>query len=59
MDTEPEISQIRPDMYAVNEDGNKPEKRAFCQAHGIDYVVLKRLPKEGLPKRESTALRGF
>jgi cytidyltransferase-like protein len=59
MDAEPEIDLIKPDMYAVNEDGNKLEKRAFCEAHGIKYVVLKRLPREGLPKRESTALRGF
>mgnify|MGYP001823837111 CR=1 FL=1 len=59
MDAEPEIALIRPDMYAVNEDGDKPEKQAFCEEHGLEYVVLKRLPKEGLPKRESTALRGF
>jgi len=59
MDAEPEIDLVKPDMYAVNEDGDKPEKRAFCEAHGIEYVVLKRLPKEGLPKRESTVLRGF
>jgi hypothetical protein len=25
----------------------------------IEYVVLKRLPKEGLPRRQSTELRGF
>jgi hypothetical protein len=43
----------------VNEDGDKPEKREFCKAHGIQYVVLKRMPKEGLPIRESTVLRGF
>jgi cytidyltransferase-like protein len=59
MDAEPEIAQIRPDMYAVNEDGDKPEKRAFCAEHGLEYVVLKRKPKPGLPRRESTALRGF
>jgi cytidyltransferase-like protein len=59
MDAEPEIEQIRPDIYAVNQDGDKPEKRAFCEAHGLEYVVLKRLPKEGLPRRESTQLRGF
>ncbi len=59
MDAEPEIDLIKPDMYAVNEDGDKPEKREFCQAHGIQYVVLKRTPKEGLPRRQSTDLRGF
>lgn len=59
MDAEPEVTVIRPDIYAVNEDGDVPEKRAFCEQHGIEYVVLKRIPKEGLPKRESTNLRGF
>jgi cytidyltransferase-like protein len=59
MDAEPEVALIRPDIYAVNEDGDVPEKRAFCREHGIEYVVLKRTPKEGLPKRESTDLRGF
>ncbi len=59
MDAEPEIALVRPDMYAVNEDGDKPEKRQFCLEHGIEYVVLKRTPKEGLPPRQSTDLRGF
>lgn len=59
MDAAPEIERIKPDIYAVNEDGDKPEKRAFCKEHGLDYVVLKRRPKEGLPRRESTHLRGF
>jgi cytidyltransferase-like protein len=59
MDAEPEIARLHPDIYLVNEDGDKPEKRAFCAAHGIEYVVLKRIPKAGLPKRESTVLRGF
>lgn len=59
MDAEPEIERIQPDCYVVNEDGDKPEKRSFCQARGLEYVVLKRLPKEELPRRESTQLRGF
>jgi len=59
MDAEPEIALIKPDIYVVNEDGDRPEKRAFCGHHGIEYVVLKRIPKEGLPQRVSTDLRGF
>jgi len=59
MDAEPEIARIKPDIYAVNEDGDRPEKRAFCEEHGLEYVVLERLPKAGLPRRQSTALRGF
>ncbi len=59
MDAEPEIAVVKPDIYAVNEDGDRPEKRTFCQEHGLEYVVLKREPKTGLPRRESTKLRGF
>lgn len=59
LDAEPELKQIKPDIYAVNEDGDKPEKKQYCQENGIEYVVLKRLPKAGLPRRESTVMRGF
>ena len=59
MDAEPEIAKIQPHIYLVNEDGDNPEKRDFCVRHGIAYKVLKRLPKEGLPERQSTLLRGF
>ena len=59
MDAEPEIARIQPHVYVVNEDGDQPEKRAFCRAHGLDYVVLQRRPHRGLPRRTSTALRGF
>ena len=59
MDAEPEIALLQPHIYAVNEDGDVPEKRAFCAQHGIEYRVLKRAPKEGLPRRQSTHLRGF
>lgn len=59
VDAEPEISRIKPEIYAVNEDGDRPEKRSFCESRGIHYVVLKRMPKKGLPRRVSTDLRGF
>jgi len=59
MDAEPEVLRLRPEIYLVNEDGDKPEKREFCQQHNLEYVVLKRLPAPGLEKRSSTDLRGF
>ncbi len=59
LDAEPEIARIQPHMYAVNEDGDKPEKRAFCEANNIAYVVLHRAPRKGLPRRASTNLRGY
>ena len=59
LDSEPEIREIQPDIYAVNEDGDRREKRDYCLTHGIDYRVLARVPKAGLLQRQSTALRGF
>jgi cytidyltransferase-like protein len=59
LDVEPEIERVRPDIYLVNVDGDRPEKREFCRKHGLEYVVLQRLPKDGLPARQSTYLRGF
>ncbi len=59
MDAAPEVARVKPDFYVVNEDGDKPEKRQFCAERNLEYVVLKRLPKPGLPRRESTHLRGF
>ena len=59
MDAEPEVKRLKPTFYVVNEDGDKPEKREFCAAHGLRYTVLERVPHEGLPARSSTDLRGF
>lgn len=52
-----EFEALKPDIFVVNEDGNTPEKRALCQAHGVDYVVLRREPHAGLAARSTTALR--
>ncbi|HEV2328639.1 MAG TPA: adenylyltransferase/cytidyltransferase family protein [Verrucomicrobiae bacterium] len=59
LDADPEIRRLKPDIYAVNEDGDKGGKREYCRKMGIEYLVLQRAPAEGLPKRSSTDLRGF
>ena len=59
LDADPEIRRIKPDIYAVNEDGDKGGKREYCAELGIQYLVLKRTPAPGLPRRTSTDLRGF
>lgn len=59
MDAEPEVKRIKPGRYVVNEDGDKPEKRRFCEQYGIEYIVLNRTPREGLSRRTSTELRGY
>ena len=59
LDAEPQILAIKPEIFIVNEDGDRSEKRAFLKRHQIDYVILEREPKPGLPRRVSTDLRGF
>ncbi len=57
MDFIPTVEALRPDVFVVNEDGSKPEKERFCRGRGIEYVVLKRKPSEGLEARSSTDLK--
>ena len=59
LDAEPEIKALRAERYVVNEDGDKPEKRRYCEENRIEYIVLRRIPKAGLPRRSSTDLRGY
>jgi cytidyltransferase-like protein len=59
LDADPEIRRLKPDIYVVNEDGDKGGKRKYCRDLGIEYLVLKRTPAPGLPGRSSTVLRGF
>ena len=55
LDFEPDIDDIKPDMFIVNHDGDTPDKRDLCKRKRLEYLVLPRLPKEGLPVRSSTA----
>ena len=57
MDFIPTVDFLKPDIIVVNEDGDSDEKRMFCEGRGIEYVVLKRLPAEGLKARSSTDLK--
>ncbi|MCF0173692.1 MAG: cytidyltransferase, partial [Bacteroidales bacterium] len=57
MDFVPTVERIRPDILLVNEDGDKPEKREFAQKMGMEYVVLKRVPADGLVARSSTDIK--
>jgi cytidyltransferase-like protein len=59
LDADPEIKRLKPDIYIVNEEGDKGGKREYCQKLGIEYLVLKRIPAKGLQSRSSTDLRGF
>jgi cytidyltransferase-like protein len=59
LDADPEIRRLRPDIYAVNEDGDRGGKREYCRQLGLEYLVLRRTPAPGLAARSSTGLRGF
>ena len=57
LDFLPELLEIKPDIFVVNADGDSAEKRALMAQHGIEYIVLDRIPAENLPPRSTTALR--
>lgn len=57
MDFIPTVDFLKPDILVVNEDGDREEKRQFCKERGIEYIVLKRVPSEGLEAHSSTALK--
>ncbi len=57
MDFIPTVDIVKPDILVVNEDGDHEEKRQFCKERGIEYVVLQRVPSEGLEAHSSTALK--
>ena len=57
MDFIPTVEALHPDILVVNEDGSSDEKRRFCEEHGMEYIVLQRVPQEGLTARSSTDLK--
>lgn len=57
MDFIPTVDFLKPDILVVNSDGGSEVKRKFCEERGIEYVVLERVPKEGLTARSSTDLK--
>ena len=57
LDFAEDVIRLKPDIFFVNSDGYTPGKKRFCEEHGIELVVSKRIPEEGLPTRSTTALR--
>ena len=57
MDFIPTVEALHPDILVVNEDGGSDEKRRFCEEQGMEYIVLHRVPQEGLTARSSTDLK--
>ena len=57
MDFEKELLELHPDIFFVNEDGFTPDKQELCARLGIELVVSRRIPHQGLPTRSTTAMR--
>ena len=57
LDFLPELERIKPDIFVVNSDGHSTDKENYMKTHGIRYVVLERLPEQGLPTRSTTGFR--
>lgn len=57
MDFISSVDHFQPDIFVVNEDGSSLEKEIFCREKKIEYIVLKRVPEEGLTCRSTTLLR--
>jgi cytidyltransferase-like protein len=54
LDFEPDLISLKPDIFIVNFDGHTPDKEKLCKKAGVEYIVLKRIPEEGLPARSSS-----
>lgn len=57
LDFLPELSEILPEIFIVNTDGDSQQKRELMQSLGIDYLVLDRIPENSLIARSTTDLR--
>ena len=57
LDFLPTLDIVRPNCLVVNEDGDREEKRALCRERDMEYIVLKRVPSDGLAARSSTDLK--
>jgi cytidyltransferase-like protein len=57
LDFLPTLDLVHPDCLVVNEDGDRDDKRQLCRERGMEYIVLKRVPGEGLQARSSTGLK--
>lgn len=54
LDFEPDLISLKPDIFIVNYDGHTPDKEKLCKKAGVEYIVLERIPEEGLPARSSS-----
>jgi len=56
-DQGPDLDDVNPDIFFVNEDGDKESKARQCAQRGIEYIVARRQPDAGLEVRSSTSIK--
>jgi len=54
LDFEPDMKRLKPDIFIVNQDGHTIDKERLCKDLGVEYIVLSRVPEQGLPARSSS-----
>ena len=57
LDFLPTLDFLKPDILVVNSDGGSDAKRKVCEERGMEYIVLDRIPHDGLAARSSTELK--
>ena len=57
LDFLPTLDIVKPDILVVNSDGGSEDKRRVCAERGMEYIVLDRVPHDGLTARSSTDLK--
>jgi cytidyltransferase-like protein len=57
LDFEPDLMRLKPDRFVVNSDGHTPEKERLVRDNGVEYIVLDRVPENGLPARSSSGVK--
>lgn len=53
----PIMRECKPKYFVTNADGHHESKVQVCKEVGVEYVVLERAPRDGLPARSTTAWR--
>jgi len=57
LDFEPDLKRLQPDIFIVNADGHTVDKEQLCKENGVKYLVLERIPEQGLPARASSSIK--
>lgn len=57
LDFEPDLLRVKPDIFIVNKDGHSIDKESLCKRLGIQYLILERIPEDGLPTRSSSSAK--